>query len=467
MIKRGETATVEIERFGDRGKSIAHVDRLAIMVNGGVPGDKAVIKVRRKKRRYAEADIVEVLENSPMRTDPRCGHFGTCGGCKWQHVEYQAQLEAKRQSVEDALSRLGGIKDAIVHPPVAADEIYYYRNKMEYSFGNRRWLTYKEIESGVRFDESVYGGFHVSGNYEKILDLNECHLQDPISYEILEDVRRLAKEQGWTAWDVRNQTGFLRHLVIRTSAQTGDVMVNIVTNGAETDRMTLVSDLLRKEHPRVTTFVNTINTGLAQTAYGERTDTIFGPGTIIDRIGKYEFEISPGSFFQTNTRQAEKLYDVILDVADLKSEDLVYDLYCGGGTISLYLSEYVREVIGVEVIESAVENAKANIRHNNVSNCTFILGDMLKVITPGFFEEHGNPDVIVLDPPRAGIHPKVVQRLSDLRPDKIVYVSCNPRTQARDLQLMGDNWETGPSQPVDMFPHTHHIENVLLLTPRN
>lgn len=467
MIKRGETATVDIERFGDRGKSIAHIDNMAVMVNGGVPGDKAVIKIRRKKRRYAEAEIVEVLEGSAMRTDPRCSHFGTCGGCKWQHVAYEAQLEAKRQSVEDALSRLGGIANPVVHAPVPAEDIYYYRNKMEYSFGNRRWLTYKEIESKVRFDESVYGGFHVSGNYEKILDLKECHLQDLISHQILEDVRAVARREDWTAWDVRNQTGFLRHLVIRTSADTGDVMVNLVTNGFVEDRVSMVSDLLKTRYPRVSTFVNTINTGLAQTAYGEETRLIFGSGTIVDRIGKYTFEISPGSFFQTNTRQAERLYDKILEVADLKSTDHVYDLYCGGGTISLYLSEYVDTVIGVEVIKSAIENAEANVKRNEVSNCRFILGDMLKVITPDFFDHHGKPDVLILDPPRAGIHPKVVQRISDLRPEKIVYVSCNPRTQARDIQLMGDGWEVGPSHPVDMFPHTHHIENVLLLTPRD
>lgn len=466
MIQQGATTTVEIERFGDKGKSIAHVDGLAIMVNGGVPGDKVVIKIRRKKRRYAEAEIVKVLTPSKLRTDPRCQHFGTCGGCKWQHVEYEAQLEAKRTGIHDALERMGKVVDPVVHKPVGAKEIYYYRNKMEYSFGSRRWLTYAEIESGVRFDVSVYGGFHVSGNYEKILDLNECHLQDTISYEVLAEVRALARAEGWTAWDVRDQTGFLRHLVVRTSASSGEVMINLVTNGANDERMLLVDNLLKKKYPRVSTFVNTINTGLAQTSYGEETIVRFGSGKIVDKIGKYSFEISPAAFFQTNTAQAEQLYNAVLQVTNLQPDDHVYDLYCGAGTISLYVSEFVKRVTGVEVIKSAVDNAISNVKLNDVKNCDFVLGDMLKVLNAGFFEEHGKPDVVIVDPPRSGMHPKVVQRLSDLRPAKLVYVSCNPRTQARDIELFGDGWHVGESQPVDMFPHTHHVENVVLMTPR-
>ncbi|NND72479.1 MAG: 23S rRNA (uracil(1939)-C(5))-methyltransferase RlmD [Rhodothermales bacterium] len=464
MLQRQSILDVSIERFGDRGKSIAHLDGFTIMVTGGVPGDRLKVRIVRKKRRYAEAEIVEVLTPSPLRTEAKCAHFGVCGGCKWQHVKYESQLQAKRDSVRDAMQRIAMIPDAVVEESVGADEIYYYRNKMEYSFGSKRWLTRAEIGTDIKFEDSVYGGFHVSGNYSKVLDISQCHLQDPISYELLEAIRSHARRKGWSAWDVRTTTGYLRYLVVRTTTASDDVLVNLVTTGFDDDKISEVTSLLQEHFPRVSTFVNTSNTGVAQTAYGDA-NVVFGPGNIVDRIGKYEFEISPQAFFQTNTKQAGRLYEVVLGVGQFAPGDHVYDLYCGAGSISLYLSEYVERITGIEVIASAIENARANATRNGVDNCTFVQGDMLKVLNDDFVSRHGRPDVIVVDPPRSGMHPRVVERLSALRPEKLVYVSCNPRTQARDIELLGSGWTTGPSHPVDMFPHTHHVENVMLLTP--
>lgn len=431
-----------------------------------VPGDRVRARVYKKKKRFAEAEIDEILEPSELRTEPRCFYFGTCGGCKWQHVDYQAQLHAKTQSVREALIHTGGFEGVDVARAIGSEKVYFYRNKMEFSFSAGRWLTREEIDSGRTFDTDFALGLHVPGHFDKVLDLHECHLQSPTSRAIVNGVRDLAREQGWDPWHIRRHTGFLRHLVIRTGERTGEIMVNLVTNGYDEARMDAAAGYLRQAFPGVTTFVNTIHTGKAQTAFGEEIRTIYGPGVIHDRIGAYTFEIAANAFFQTNTAQAEKLYAVAREFAELRPDDLVYDLYCGAGTIAIYLADAVRRVVGIELVEEAVANARANAAANAVENCAFITGDMLEVFGEEFVAEHGKPDVLVVDPPRAGMHPKVVEQVRTLGPERFVYVSCNPQTQARDLEMLREAYRIEAVQPVDLFPHTHHIENVVKLRRR-
>ena len=462
-LKRGAEIELTIEKFADRGKSLARLDGYVVFVAGAVPGDRVRVQVIKGKKNYAEARLLDVLTPSPLRTEPRCFYFGTCGGCKWQHVAYPAQLDAKRQSVREALIHHGHLEDLDVRPTLGAEAIYFYRNKMEFSFSTHRWLTPQEIASGESFDTAFALGLHIPGNFYKVLDLNECHLQSEASVRLVNGVREFARLRGWKPWNIRSHEGFLRHLVIRQAANTDELMVNLVTNGYDRGGMAELAIYLRMEHPEVTTFVNTINTGVAQTAYGEDMHTVFGPGVIHDCIGPYRFEVAPNAFFQTNTRQAERLYEVARDFADLQPDDLVYDLYCGAGTISIFVADKAKHVVGVEVVGEAVENARANARANAVENCTFVSGDLLKVFTPNFIDHYGRPDVLIVDPPRAGLHPKIVKRIAELRPERFVYVSCNPLTQARDLALLQDVYTVEAVQPVDLFPHTHHVENVVKL----
>jgi 23S rRNA (uracil1939-C5)-methyltransferase len=341
---------------------------------------------------------------------------------------------------------------------------YLYRNKMEFSFSSQRWLTKNEIESGQTFDKSFALGLHAPRQFAKIIDLEECHLQSMESREIVNRVRALARQSEWAPWDTRGHTGLLRHLVIREGKRTGDRMVNLVTSRRDSSVVERMAELLRSSELAVSTFVNTINDTPAQTALGSATYVVFGSGKIKERLGDFEFDIGPQSFFQTNTDQAERLYEVVRDAAGLRPSDVVYDLYCGTGTISLYLSPYVRKVIGVEVVADAIEDARANARQNLGDNCSFIAGDVGKLVDPGFLEKHGVPDVLIVDPPRAGLHPRVVEQIASLRAARFVYVSCNPQTQARDLSALSGTYRIDAIQPVDMFPHTEHIESVARLT---
>ncbi|NBC18255.1 MAG: 23S rRNA (uracil(1939)-C(5))-methyltransferase RlmD, partial [Bacteroidetes bacterium] len=457
-IKRGTTLELTVEKFADKGKGLARVDGYVVFVVEGVPGDRVRAKVFRRRKSFAEARIVDVLEASSLRTEPRCAYFSTCGGCKWQHVDYAAQLEAKQQSVEEALIHQGGFDaDALdVRPTMGAEAPYYYRNKMEFSFSADRWLTPEEIATGKEFDTDFALGLHVPGNFFKVLDLHECHLQSRLSARLVNGVRDFVKAQGWAPWDIREHVGFLRHLIIRQAEHTDDLMVALVTNGHDAERMEAMAAFLQTDFPEVTTFVNVVNTGVSQTAFGEAMHTIYGPGVIHDCIGPYRFEIAPNAFFQTNTRQAERLYEVARTFADLQPDDLVYDLYCGAGTISLFVAEQAGRVVGVELVEEAVENARTNAAVNGVDTCTFVAGDMLELFTPSFVEQHGRPDVLITDPPRAGMHPQVTEQIAALRPERIVYVSCNPQSQAKDLTRLKDYYRIDAIQPVDLFPHTDH-----------
>ncbi len=422
------------------------------------------VAVTRRRKKFAEAKILEVLTPSPLRTEPVCRYFGSCGGCKWQHVQYAAQLEAKRESIESTLRHHAGLVDITVPDVIGADTIYGYRNKMEFSCSASRWLTDWEIATGKEIDKTFALGLHAPGRFDKVLDIDSCHLVNESDVAILNGIRKLALEQDWQPWHVRNHTGFLRHVVIRIGHHTGDRMVNVVTSHASEEKMEELTSLLKKHHAEVTTLVNTINSGPAQTAIGERTDTIFGSGFITEKMGPYTFEIGPNTFFQTNTVQAERLYEVAIDFAELTKDDHVYDLYCGCGTISLYAAALAGRVTGVELVPEAVDAAVRNARSNGVENCAFVSGDMLTTFTDEFIENRGHPDVIILDPPRAGLHPKIVRRLGRSGVSRIVYVSCNPMSQAKDLEVLTERYNVDRIQPVDMFPHTHHIENVIRLT---
>ncbi len=464
-IRRGEEIELTLDKFADRGKSLTRVGGYVVFVAGAVPGDRVRAKVFKRKKSFAEARLLEVLEPSPLRTEPRCEYFDSCGGCKWQHVQYDAQLEMKRQAVADALVHQGGFDlDALgidVRPTIGSAETYYYRNKMEFTFASKRWLTDWEIATGEELDKDFALGLHVPGRFDKVLDLKACYLQSEWSARLVNSIRAFAKENEWEPWDIRNHTGYLRHLVIRTPEHTDENMVVLVTSKENPKRMSLFAEFLRRDFPEVTTLVNTINSTLAQTAFGEKMIAVFGPGVVHDKLGPYTFEIAANAFFQTNTKQAETLYDVAAEFANFKPDDLVYDLYCGAGTISLFIADRVNRVVGVELIEEAVANAKANAKANAVENCTFVAGDMLKLLAREFVEEHGRPDVLIVDPPRAGMHPKVVKQIKKLKPERLVYVSCNPQTQARDLEQLGDAYRIEAVQPVDLFPHTHHVENVV------
>lgn len=463
MLHQGDELELCIEKFADRGKSLTRVDGYVLFIESGVPGDRVRVCVTKRKASYAEARIVQLLEPSLLRTAPRCRYFGTCGGCKWQHVRYEAQLEAKRQRVYEALVHHGGFDGVAVRPTLPSPRIYGYRNKMEFSFSTERWLTPEEIVSQQPLDRHFAVGLHVPNNFYKVIDLEECHLPEPITVRLLNALRTFFKEQHWEPWDIRRHTGYLRHLVVRTGTRTGEVMVNLITSRYDTVCMAELKAFVQQRFPEVTTLVNTINTSPAQVAYGEATHILFGPGVIHDKIGPFQFEIAPEAFFQTNTEQAERLYEVTRELAEVKPEDLVYDLYCGTGTISIFIAPHVRHVVGVELVASAVENARANAAANHIPNCTFVAGDLLQVLTPEFVRMHGRPDVIIVDPPRGGMHPQVVRRIAQLRPERLVYVSCNPQTQARDLKLLREHYRIEAVQPVDLFPHTDHVECVVAL----
>jgi 23S rRNA (uracil1939-C5)-methyltransferase len=412
-----------------------------------------------------DAKLDTLLEPSDLRVEPRCRYADACGGCTWQHLDYDAQLDAKRQHVAAALEAHTGVGAIDVRPTLPSPKRFFYRNKMDFDFSADRWLTRSEIDTGKEFDTDFALGLHVPGNFYKVLDLQECHLHSELSARLVNGIRTFVKTQGWAPWDIRSHEGFLRHLVLHTGEQTGDCMVNLVTYGAPEDHISAFADFLWDEFPEVTTYVHTNHTGKSQNPEGEE-QVVFGPGVLYDEIGAYRFEISPRSFFQTNTLQTERLYEVARDFAEFRPADRLYDLYCGAGTISLFMSEYVDEVIGAELVDDVVANARTNAAMNGVDNCMFVTGDLKKLFTDAFVEEHGPPDVLIVDPPRAGMHKDVVAQISNLAPERFVYVSCNPTTQARDLARLRDTYRIDAVQPVDMFPHTPHVETVVRLTAR-
>jgi 23S rRNA (uracil1939-C5)-methyltransferase len=472
-MKRGDELELRVERYGAEGKGIARVEGFVVFVRGGVPGDSVRARLGKVSKNFAEADVVNVVEPSPHRTTPRCIHFGTCGGCVWQHLAYPAQMEFKRQQVVDALERIGGFSGVRIEPTLGAADAFYYRNKMEFSFGVR-WLTREEMDAaggGVENGQPMQRfalGLHIPQRFDRVLDVRECFLQSEQSAAIVNAVRQFALAKELTIYSTVTHTGYLRNLVIREGRHTGDRMVNLVTSEERPALMQEFTDMVRDRFPSITTVVNNITTRKSQVAIGDREIVLFGPGFIRELIGSHQYRISANSFFQTNTLQAERLYDVVCTMADLRQDDTLFDLYSGTGTIALHAADRVATVVGIESVPAAVDDARRNAEEQGVTNCTFLLGDLKEKIINDveWLERVGAPSVVIVDPPRAGMHPKVVDRIRELHPERIVYVSCNPATQARDLQALCAEgaFTIEKVQPVDMFPHTMHVENVVRLT---
>ncbi len=468
MISRDEVLELKIESVAFEGKSIARVDGFVVFVAGGVPGDVVKARVYKKKKDYAEAKIVEILSPSAHRVEAPCDYFGYCGGCRWQHLDYAEQLRFKRQHVIDALERTGGLKIE-VDPIIGAEEVYRYRNKIEVTFSGRPYWIHEGDPATVAL------GFHAPGRFDKTIDIRHCHLADENINAILNWFREaidpqsnINREFELTIYDSMQHAGLLRFLTIRKSFDSGEYMVNLVVLEEE-ERIGRLAEMLHRDLPFVSTFATIVNRSRAQIATGEVGRVHFGSGYITEKLGKYRFRISPLSFFQTNTLQAEKLYGAALEGVGQKQE-VIYDLYSGTGSISIYLSDIAEKVYGFELIESAVKDAEENSRLNGVSNVRFFRTDLLDLFKGsdpvGNFGGLGipEPDLILLDPPRSGLHPKIASNLHLLGAQKIVYVSCNPMTQARDVkEIVSHGYALVSSQPVDMFPQTYHIENVLTL----
>jgi 23S rRNA (uracil1939-C5)-methyltransferase len=463
-MKKGAVTELRIETAAYEGKGIGRVEDRACFVKNTAPGDLARIRIIKKRKNFFEGQLLEVLEEGPERVKPVCRHAETCGGCTWQHVSYEEQLRFKRQHVEDHMQRIGGLKSLIPEATLPAPEQLYYRNKMEYSFGDRRWLTRAEIESGVEFDDKdVAAGMHAPGRFDRILNLEECHLQIPVSYQLLDFVRSYALEHDISSYNPRQKTGFLRNLMIRNGRHTGDLMVNIVSSADDDATISALSDALLEHFPAITTITNNINDTPSPSSEGRYQKVIYGPGYIEELIGGNRFKIGPNTFFQTNTLQAEALYETAKKFAALQPDDLVFDLYCGVGSLTFFVADAVKKAVGIELNPVSVDNAVENAEINGITNCAFETGDMKDVFTQTFIEKYGRPDVIITDPPRAGMHPDVVQTLKELAVERLVYVSCNSATMARDLAELSEVYEIGTVQPVDMFPQTYHIETVAAL----
>jgi 23S rRNA (uracil1939-C5)-methyltransferase len=486
---------IEITGYAAEGKAMAKHEGKVFFISGAVPGDKADILITKSKKDWGEGVAKNIRTFSAERQMPFCNHFGTCGGCKWQMLPYKKQLEYKQQEATENLKRIGKVELATVMPIIGADDDKYYRNKLEFTFSNKRYLLPQEMEASPKSppeegtlevfnnskeisDSEVFKalpsgeglggaaagalGFHVPRLFDKVIAIDECFLMDDVNNRIRNTVRDFAKASNYSFYDIKQHTGWLRNLIIRYCT-TGQLMVNIVFNyDDETERKKLLEHLLSNV-PQITTLLFTINPKWNDSIYDLAPQVYFGKGYVEEKLEDFTFKISPKSFFQTNTKQAEKLYTVIRNFAGLTGNEVVYDLYCGTGSIGIFVSKQAKKIIGVEVIAEAIEDAKENAALNNINHAYFFAGDVIKICNDEFFTTHGRPDVIITDPPRAGMHEKLVNKLLEIAALKIVYVSCNTATQARDIALLAQKYTVEKIQPVDMFPHTHHIECVALL----
>ena len=450
------------------GKTLAKVDDLVIFLNNAVPGDVVDIQVYKKKRNYVEGKAIKFHKYSDKRVEPFCEHFGVCGGCKWQFLSYEDQLGYKAKQVKDNLERLAKIELPDFEPILGAPKTTYYRNKLEYTFSNKRWFTDEEIAKEDELDQDGLG-FHVPGRFDKVLDINHCYLQADPSNQIRLAVRAYAKANNLSFFDIRDQHGLLRNLIIRT-ASTGELMVIVVFYQEEKDKRIGLLQHLADKFPQITSLLYVINGKANDTIGDQEVITFKGNDHMLeamtdfqDPTKKIQFKVGPKSFYQTNSEQAENLYQITAKFANIQPNQTVYDLYTGTGTIANYIAKSAKKVVGVEYVPEAIEDAKHNSELNGIQNTSFFAGDMKDVLTADFVEENGKADVIITDPPRAGMHPAVIERMLEMNAERIVYVSCNPATQARDLQALDANYKVIKVQAVDMFPHTHHIENVVLL----
>lgn len=456
---------VEITGVAAEGKSIARVDDMVVFIPYGAPGDVVNIKLDKKKRSYAEAHIVDIVKPSPDRVTPACEHFGVCGGCKWQHIPYESQLRYKRDQVVDALTRIAKVEIPEVNPTLGSKETFCYRNKLEYTFSCKCWITFEDLRSGREIADRNALGFHIPGAFDKVLDIKKCWLQDDLSNRIRLFVRQYALAKGYEFYDIKAQQGLMRTLMVRI-ASTGEVMLIVVFARPEQEKIDDLMGAIAAEFPEITSLLYVVNQKVNDTIADQEVITYRGRDYINEEMEGLQFRIGPKSFYQTNSLQAYELYKVARRMACLKPDDLVYDLYTGTGTIANFVARQVKKVVGIEYVPEAIADAKLNSEVNGIDNTTFFAGDMKDVLTDGFIAEHGRPDVMIIDPPRAGMHEDVVNVILNARPERIVYVSCNPATQARDLALMDSLYRVEEVQPVDMFPHTHHVENVVRMTRR-
>lgn len=447
--------------IAEEGKGVAKAEDLVVFVEKAVPGDVVDARVVRKKKNFAEAVIETLHTSSALRTDPFCQHFGTCGGCKWQHMQYEAQLQFKYKSVEAALQRLGKVDTSMMEPILGSAEDTYYRNKLEYTFSNKRWLNRGDMDDTSELEMNALG-FHVPLRFDKILDIQHCYLQAEPSNTLRNQVRNYALRMGLSFYDLRNHTGNLRNLIIRTSS-TGEVMVVVVFAYVEQEQIEGLMTYLQQEFPQITSLLYIINQKKNDTIFDQEVITFAGRDHIFEEMNGLKFKIGAKSFYQTNSAQAYELYKITKAFAGFKGDELVYDLYTGAGTIANFVAGGVKQVVGIEYVPTAIEDAKFNSALNGIDNTIFYAGDMKDILTATFIESHGKPDVVITDPPRAGMHADVVARLLEMEAEKIVYVSCNAATQARDIALLNEKYDVVRIKPVDMFPHTQHVENVVLL----
>lgn len=457
---------VRISDIGAEGNALARVDNLVVFVPMLIPGDVVDLRIVRKRKKFLEGRVVRFHEYSSDRITPECKHFGVCGGCKWQHLPYDMQLKYKEKQVRDNLTRIGKIDLPEILPIIGSSEIFNYRNKLEYTFSNKRWLTTEEVQSENDYERENALGFHIPGLFDKVLDIKECHLQPDPSNEIRNSVRDYAVRNGLSFFDLREQCGFLRNIVIRNSLA-GNVMVIVVFFHEDSEKREGLLDFLATQFPQITSLFYVINSK-KNDSLNDQTPVLYkGEDHLIETMDGLKFRIGPKSFYQTNTKQALELYRVAREFAELNGDEVVYDLYTGTGTIANYIAPSAGKVIGIEYVDEAVQDARINSEINNIRNTSFHSGDMKEILSSDFFKANGKPDVIITDPPRAGMHEDVVKVISASGADRIVYVSCNPSTQARDILLLSSDYKVIKAQPVDMFPHTHHVENVVLLQKKH
>ena len=458
-FKKGTKHSVTIDDLAFGGKGISKVNGFVIFTENVIPGDEVEVIIIKKKSSFAEARVTNYIKRGPAFNQAPCTHFSYCGGCRWQDLSYDLQLHYKQKQVIESIQRIAEIDSFDVKPIIAADPIFQYRNKMEFTFSNKRFITREEFDDDS-IDRSYALGLHVPRIFDKVLPITECHIQDTVFNGILNEVNRFVQKSDMPVYDLKSHQGVWRFLMLRKGHHSNEYMVNFVTAKPMQQQLEPLVQILVKKFPAIKSIVNNLNRRMSHTAIGEEELLLYGKNTIHDSLGDYHFEISANSFFQTNTLQAEKMYETIKSFIELKPDDIVFDLYCGTGTIPIYLSRFVRQVHGFELVESAIENAKRNCERLGIDNCSFYMGDV-RFVLPKYSDL--NPDVLIMDPPRAGLHPDVVESVMDLAVNSLIYVSCNPATLARDLKMLKKMYEIETVQVLDMFPHTFHIESIVKL----
>lgn len=456
---------LEITGIAAEGKSLGRWNEMVVFVPFGAPGDVVDVQLTKKRHSFAEGKIVKMHTSSPMRVEPFCEHYGVCGGCKFQHIPYDEQLKYKQQQVEDALQRIAKVQLPAINPILGSANTCFYRNKLEFTFSNKSWLTREQLESDEQFDDRNALGFHIPNAFDKVLDINKCWLQDDVSNQIRNYIRLHAKQQGYSFFDLRANQGLMRTLMIRTSS-TGELMLVVVFGANDQTAINEMMQSIKEAFPQITSLQYVVNLKCNDSLNDQEFVLFSGRDYIEEEMEGLRFRVGPKSFYQTNSAQAYELYKVARHMARLKGDELVYDLYTGTGTIANFVARQSRQVIGIEYVPEAIEDAKLNSRVNGIENTLFYAGDMKDILTDDFVQKHGCPDVMIIDPPRAGMHEDVVKVILNAQPKRLVYVSCNPATQARDLAMLDEKYSVEEVQPVDMFPHTQHVENVVALQRR-